>query len=140
MTDTLQHAALASTQREDVSAVAQIRCGGIGINRDANGCRAILRADTRGDTEARRRVDADRVGRAIRVLIGFGHRREAKLIDSLTSHCEADQAARPLDHEVDHLGRHELGAADQIAFVFAVLIVGNDDELAGVNVPQRVLN
>ena len=42
---------------------------------------------------------------------------------------EADQAARALRHEVDDLGRDQLGRADEIAFVLAIFVVGNNEHL-----------
>ena len=37
------------------------------------------------------------------------------------------------DHEVDDLGRHLLGRADEVAFVFAVLGVDDDDHSAAAD-------
>ena len=140
VTDPLEHTSFPGAQRKDVPAVAQIRARRGGIDGDANRCRTILRADASRHTEARGRVDADRVCGAIRVEIRFSHCGQAELIDAIAGHREADQPAGLLDHEVDHRGSDELRRADEIPFVLAILVVGNDDELAGANVVQRVFN
>ena len=41
--------------------------------------------------------------------------------------------------EVDHLGGHPLGRADQVALVLAAFVVGNDDELPRADVRDRLL-
>ena len=50
---------------------------------------------------------------------------------------EADQPAPVQGHEIDHLGRRELGRADEVALVLAVLVVGHDDDLAVAQVLDR---
>ena len=128
--DALQHAAFSRAQRKHVSAVTQIRRNRRGIDGDANRRRAILRADARRHAKARRRVDAHGVRGAIVVEIRLGHRREAERVDAIAGERQTDHAAGLLDHEVDHLGRHELRRADEIPFVLAILVVRDNDELA----------
>ncbi len=45
-----------------------------------------------------------------------------------------------LAHEVDRVGRHHLRCHDQIAFVLAILVVENDDHLAGTNIDDRLFD
>src|SRR3712207_6975871 len=45
--------------------------------------------------------------RAVVVDVLLAHRGEAQLVTPLRGEREADEAARPADHEVDHLGRGE---------------------------------
>ena len=52
-------------------------------------------------------------------------------------HREADQAARVGRHEVDVLGRDELGGEHEIALVLAILVVDEDHHLAGADLLQR---
>ena len=63
-----------------------------------------------------------------------GHRRQAQLPGALGGDRQADQAARVLGHEVDLLGRGQLGRDDDVALVLAVLGVDEDvgPALAGV--------
>ena len=53
-----------------------------------------------------------------------------ELVHALAGERETDHPLR-LQHEVDQRGRHELRSADQIALVLAILVIGDDDELAG---------
>ena len=43
-------------------------------------------------------------------------------------------------HEVDGVGRHELGGHHEVALVLAVLVVDDDDHLAGGDVLERLLD
>ena len=45
----------------------------------------------------------------------------------------ADQAAAVLGEEVDFLGRDELRGEDEVALVLAVLVVDQDDDVAGAD-------
>ena len=138
MSDALQDAAVARAQRKDVAAVAEIARHRRRIDGDANRRRAILRADARRHAEARRRIDAHGVRRAIVVEVRLAHGREPERVDAIAGEREADHAARLLDHEVDHLRRHELRRADEIPFVLAILVVGDDDELSVADVVDRL--
>ena len=53
---------------------------------------------------------------------------------------QTDQATRVLDHEIDRFGRDVLGGDDDVAFVFAIFLVDQDDHLAGTNVGDDVLD
>ena len=79
---------------------------------------------------------------AVRILLGvrFASVWKLELVDALAGEGEADPAAGLPDHEVDQLGRNELRRADEIAFVLAVLIVGDDDDLAGFDVGDGLFN
>ena len=53
---------------------------------------------------------------------------------------QADEAAAVLGHEVDGLGRDLLGGHDEVALVLAILVVDEDDHLAGADVVDRALD
>ena len=53
---------------------------------------------------------------------------------------QADQAAPVRGHEVDRLGRHLLGRHAEVALVLAVLVVDEDDHLAGADVLEGRLD
>src|SRR5688572_11604186 len=134
MPDALEHTALARAQGEDMATVTEVAGHRGRVYRDADRGRAILSADTGADAEARRRIDAHRVCRAIIVDVGLAHGCEPELVDALARQRDANEAARLPNHEVDHLGRHELRRANEVALILPVLVVGNDDEAAGANV------
>src|SRR5262249_27399015 len=57
-------------------------------------------------------------------------------IDHRIVHREADQAARVRRHEVDVLGRDELGREHEVALVLAILVVDQDHHLAGADLVE----
>jgi hypothetical protein len=136
--DALQHAAVACAEGKDVAAVTEVARNGRGIDEDLDGRRPVLRADPRRHTEPRAGVDAHGVGGAILVRVALGHRRQPELIDALSGERDADQAAGALDHEGDQLRRHQRCSANEVAFVLAILVVGDDDQLAGGEVGDRL--
>ena len=95
------------------------------------------RADRRGallGRDAGRRavpvIDRDREGGAVdRVVVG-DHRREVQPARGLAGDRRADDAAGMADDERHLLGRGVDGGDDQVALVLAVVIVGDDDDLA----------
>ncbi len=68
------------------------------------------------------------------------HQRNLELVEPLRRHRQADQPAAVPRHEVDRFGRDLLGGDRQIALVLAILIVDDDDHLAGANRLDRVLD
>ena len=63
------------------------------------------------------------------VLVGH-HGGSPSSSQPLRRQAQADQAAAVRGHEVDGLGRHELGGDGEVALVLAVLVVDHDHELA----------
>ena len=55
---------------------------------------------------------------------------QLKLGDALRGERKANEAAGVARHEVDGFGRNFFGGDDEIAFVFAVFIVDENDEFA----------
>ena len=80
------------------------------------------------------RLDRDGEGGAVLGAVLVRHRRQAQLARALGGDRQADQAARVLGHEVDLVGRGELGRDDDVALVLPVLGVDQDvgPALAGV--------
>ena len=86
------------------------------------------------------RFDADREGGAERRLVVVGHRAQAQMVGALLGETQTDQPARVGRHEVDRLGRRELGRNRQVALVLAVGIVDDDDHPALADVLDRFLD
>ena len=101
---------------------------------------AVARRDAGGDPEAPLCVDAHREGGGQLLGVALGHLRKAQLVAPLAGEREADEPAPVQGHEVDHLGRGELGRTDEVALVLAVLVVGHDDDLAVPQVVDRLLD
>ncbi len=68
------------------------------------------------------------------------HERQLELGQPLRCQGEADEPAPVAAHEIDDLGCDLLGGDHQVAFVFAVLIVDDDDQASGADLLQRLLN
>ena len=86
------------------------------LGRDAGFRRAMI--DRHGEAGAQRGgVRLDHRGQ-LEPFANLGQQRHAKL------------PAAVGDHEVDDFGRHLFGGADEIAFVFAVFGIDDDDDLA----------
>ena len=111
---------------------------GARVDRDLDRARAVVRGDAGRDALAR--LDRDREGGLERRLVLRRHQVEAELVAAVRREREADQPAPLLGHEVDRLGRRELGGHREVALVLAVLVVADDDHLARADVLDRLLD
>ena len=66
--------------------------------------------------------------------------RQLQFFDALGSQCQANQSAGMSGHEIDGLRGHLFCGNDEIAFVFPVFVVDQDDELPLLNVPDGVFD
>ena len=53
---------------------------------------------------------------------------------------ETDQPTGMFGHEIDGLGRDVLGRHDEIAFIFAIFVIDEDDEFPFLDVPNGVFD
>ena len=114
-------------------------CGvDVRVDCDLDRARAVGGGDAGGHALAG--LDRHRERGAERRLVVLGHLAQAELVAALLGQAEADQAARVRGHEVDRLGRRELGGDDEVALVLAVGVVDDDDELAVADVLDRLLD
>jgi hypothetical protein len=119
-----QDAAVLGDQGEDVARRNHIVGILRGIYRDRDGVGPVVGGDAGGDPLAG--LDGDGERRAVARLVVGGHRRQAQLARAVGGDRQADQAAGVLGHEVDLLGRGELGRDDDVALVLPVLGVHQD--------------
>src|SRR4029077_15984728 len=106
----------------DVAAIL----GGIDGSRD--GARPVGCRDAGGHALAR--LDGDGEGGSVAGLVARRHQRQAQLMDPLAGQRQTDKPAAMLGHEIDRLGRGHLGRDDEIALVFAGLVVHQDEHAA----------
>ena len=91
----------------------------------------VLRPFGRRDAGSRRAmIDRHRVVRAQRGGVGLDHRMQAEPLADLGQDRHAELPAAVRDHEVDGFGGRLFGGADEVAFVFAVLGIDDDDDPA----------
>ena len=120
-------AALARLEREHVAGAAEVLGAGAVLHDLARGEGAL------GGGDAGRGVlVVDRDGERGLELLGVlrDHLRESEARGPFAGHRHADQPARVRRHEVHVLGRGELGGADDVALVLAVLVVDDEDAAA----------
>ena len=103
----LERAAGARAQREDVAGLHDVARAHAGIDRDLDRAGAVARRDAGLDALAR--LDRDGERGLVRRLVVRHHQAQAELVAALRGQRQADQAAAVRRHEVDRLGRHELG-------------------------------
>ena len=140
VTDALQHAAGPGAQREDVPGTVERLGADRRVGERPQGCGAVRGRDAgRGPLGE---VDGDGERRAVRlgVLVGADHRGEVEVVAPLAGQPDADDAGGVTDEERDRLGRGRVGGHDQVALVLAVLVVGDDDDLAAGDRRDRVLD
>ena len=128
MTGADHDAAVLGDQREDMARRHDIVAPAIRVDGDGDGLGPVGSGDAGGNTLPR--LDRDREGRLVLGLVLLGHRRKAEFVHALPGHGEAHKSATEFGHEVDHIRRSLLGRDDEIAFVFAVLIVDEDEHAA----------
>jgi hypothetical protein len=98
-------------------------------HRHLDGARAVGRRNTGG--HAFGGFDRDREIGAEGGAVAARHHRQRQAVADFFGQRQAHQAARVADHEIDRLGRDEVGRQDQVALVFAVFFVDQNDHAAG---------
>ena len=118
-------------QREHVAGLDDVARAHARIGRDLDRAGAIAGGDARLDALAR--LDRDREGRLVRGLVVRDHEPQAELVAALGREGEADQTTAMRRHEVDGLGRDELGGHAQIALVLTVGRIADHDHLTAAD-------
>lgn len=122
-------AAVASAQRHHVTRPGEVAGPGTGVGEQPDGPCAVGGGDAGADPVGS--VGRYPVGGAPLVLVDGAHRRQVEPVAVVAGQRDADEPGRVPDHERHQLGCRQLGGEDQIALVFAVLVVVDDDRLAG---------
>ena len=138
LTRALEHAPAARAKWEDVAGLDEVARAGRGVDSDLDRAGPVLRGDPGGDALAR--LDDHGERGAERRLVLVGHLAQPQLVAAFLGQAEADEPAGVRDHEVDRLGRRELGRDRQVALVLAVLVVDDDDEAALADLLDRLLD
>jgi len=133
-----QHAAVLRLQREDVAGLHQIGRLRRAVHCRLHGACAVGGGDAGG--HAGGRFDGDRECRAVPGAVARGHRRQLQALAAFARERQADQAAAEARHEVDRLGRDMVGGEHQIALVFAVFLVDEDDHAASGELGDKLWN
>ncbi|MCY1527963.1 hypothetical protein D9M68_630490 [compost metagenome] len=124
-----QHAAGNGPDREDVARLDQVGRFGVARHRHLDGAGAVRGRNAGFDAFG----GLDRlseVGTVARAVAGR-HQGQVQLAAAVFGQGQAHQAAAVRHHEVDGIGRDEFGGHDEVAFIFAVFLVNQDDDTAG---------
>ena len=108
------------------------------IRDDLNRRRSIVRANS--SRHSARRIDRYGEIRPVHFTVLRHHSLETELLRPLIRDRHADQSAPMHRHEVHILRRGLLRRHHEIAFVFAVGVVGHDDELSLGDVAHHVID
>ena len=135
---TAQHALVAGAQGIDMSRTAQIGGFRFGIGQRADRCGAVVDRDARGAVVAQQ-VDRHGERRAQQRGVVLLHHIEAQLGAAFLRQRGAQYAAALLEHEIHDLGSDLLRGDDEVALVFAVLVVDDDNGFADAEVFDNLL-
>ncbi|MGC4032891.1 MAG: hypothetical protein QM754_14375 [Tepidisphaeraceae bacterium] len=75
-----------------------------------------------------------------RAVLRLGHHRDFELLQSFGGGRDERHAAAELDHEIDVLRRDGVARDHEVALIFPVLVVDNDDHSAGFKFFNRFRN
>ena len=135
---TAQYTAGIRHQREDMARLNQVRRLGIARYGSLYGAGAVSGRDAGGDAftgfDRQRELGAEAGG----VLLN--HQRQAQLFATLPGHGHADQAAAEPRHKVDGFRRAVFCCHYQVAFVFAIFVVHQDNHLALTDIFDYLFN
>ena len=137
MSRAAQHTALDRPQGEDVPRAAEMRGLCLRVNQHLHRMASLKRRDARCGIVG---VDADREGSLVIVRIVLHHLTDLEFIETAAHDRRANESACVRRHEIHMLGCERLGSDDNIALVFAILIVHNNEHLAALNVLDCLCN
>jgi len=132
MTGAPENSSGVSLERENVSGAHKVLRFGKGIGEDGNGLGPICGTDSSGNSLGR--IDGDGEVCPLRFVIALHHKRETESVRRIGQDGCADKATSMGGHEVDDLRRDFLGGTDQVAFVFAIFVIYNDDDFSFADV------
>lgn len=122
--------AFAGGDRENVAGLDDVVDGGVLGDGDLNGAGAVSGGNAGGD--AFDGFDGNGEGGTVLGLVVLGHLGEAELLAAGFSQRKADQATAEFGHEIDRFGRDVFGGHDEVALVFAVFFIDQDDHATGL--------
>lgn len=123
-----QYPALTRDQRKDMARPHEILRAGIGIGERAGGGGALLRRDAGG--EARPVIHRDGEGGGQGRVVDRHHRIEPQAPRLRDRERRADDPGRMPNDEGHLLGRAQGRGDDEVALALAVVVVGDDEDLA----------
>jgi len=108
------------------------------VDRRKNRDRAVRGTDAGGNPKPS--VDRFAKRRSMHGGIDWRHQRKVQLVAAILGERQANQSSRILGHEVDGFRRNLLRRHRQVAFVFAVLIIDQDNHVPLSNILHRLFH
>ena len=134
----LQHAARLGAQGKDMPRLHHIFRHRGRVRHDLNGARPIRGADAGGNPA--RRVHAHLEIGFERLAVLHDHAFDAQLLQPVGGGRHTNQSSTEFGHEINCLRRRVFGGHDQIAFILAVGVIDDDDQLAFTQVLDHRLD
>lgn len=133
-----EDATLHGLEGEDVAGLDEGVGTGFGVGEELDGEGAVGGGNAGGDASGG--IDGNGEGGAVALAVAAGHGGEVEGFDALGGDGGADEAAALGGHEGDHLGGDEGGGADEVSFVLAAGVVGDDHQTPGGDIGDDFLN
>ena len=124
-----EDSAFAGAEGKDVAGTGKVVGRRVRVDGYLNRMGTVGCGDAGGDAFAGLDGLGERGAEARGVVLGHGT--EAHVVGALFGEGEADESAAEAGHEVDGFGGAELGGDGEVAFVFAVFVVDEDDHATG---------
>ena len=137
VTGTHQYTALACAQRENVARTAEVAGLCARFSAFFHGICALISGNTGGGVNM---VNRNREGCFVIVGVVRYHSAELQLVHNLAVCRHADKSACFLSHKVNSFGSAQLSCHNQVAFVFAVLVIGYQYHLTCFNRSDGFIN
>ena len=139
MSRAAQHAFLAGPQGIDVSRASEVRGTGFGVGQSADRGGAVVDRDARRASLAQQ-IDRNGEGRSEQRGVVLLHHVQFELGATLLRQRCAQDATALLKHEIHDLGGDLFRGDDEIALVFAVLVIDDDDDFSVAEVLDDLLH
>ena len=111
---------------------------GVGGHGGLHGARAVGGGNAGGD--ALGGFNRGGEGGGILGAVALDHRWQVQQFAAFARQRQADQTSAKFGHEVDGFGRDVVGGEDEVAFVFAVFFIDQDDHAASAHVGNNIFN
>lgn len=139
MSGAAEYAAIFGDEGEDVAGAGVVAAFGFGFGHVGDAGSAVVSRDAGGTAEADE-VDGDGEGGLVEGCIFLHHVAEVEFAGAGFGDRRTDEAATEFGHKINYSGVDEFGGADEVAFIFAVFVIDDDNNFALADVFERFLD
>ncbi len=138
MSCALKDSARFRAKRKDVPGSDEISFLGVSAGHEADCAGAVSGGYAGGDVGGG--IDGDLEIGAEAIAVAFDHGTDAESLKSFFGAGDADESATVANHEVNDFWGDEFAGDDEVAFVFPVFVIYDDDRVSGFDVGNYVLD